>query len=156
MATRSSSLQQLETLINEQAQSARDWRDELATLRARSYGTSVALTELARKPLGETAPRQYVDVVLAAPSENWAKDVERRLRHELPTAQVRLEAEGPLAPPPPPLVYTVRCEVSLPGSTGRDARDLVLAALQKMANVEVDYSKSIDLIVVTPPEPHDS
>lgn len=152
MASQSSSLEQLAALIDKQVPSANIWRDMLPTLRAQASATSAVLTELAHTPPSESPPhREYVDIVLAAPSKDWAEDVARWLRHKLPAAQVALGSSGerlPDAPPPPG--YTVRCEVSLPGYTGKAARGAVLAALGKMAGIEVDYSEPIDLIVVAP------
>jgi len=151
MATKPSPLEQLRTLVDERAGSAIDWRDSLATLRAQASATSAVLSELAQTPLTDSPPqRKYVDIVLAAPSRDWAEDVASRLLQALPLARVELGTPGERLPDAPRPGYTVRCQLSLPGVSNGKAVAEVCAALEKMDDLEVDYSKPIDLIVVTP------
>lgn len=130
------------------------WRASLPTLRAQSLATSVILQRLAETPvLAVPAPQSAaVDVVLAAPSKEWAQDVERRLRDALPKADVRLGQPSERLPDaPPPSGFTVRCEVVvLPKTAHGEVRDAVLRAFRSMGGLEIDYSEPIDLIVVAP------
>ncbi len=151
MATESTPLEQLTALLDEQADSSEAWRKMLPTLRARSAATSAVLSELARTSPTDSRPtRDYVDMVLAAPSRDWAQDVAGRLRQALPLAQVELGVPGARLPDAPPPGCTVRCHVSLPGVSNGKAVAEVRAALAKIPDLEVDYSQPIDLIVVTP------
>jgi hypothetical protein len=151
MVTKPSPLEQLKTLVDERAGSAIDWRDSLPTLRAQASATSAVLSELAQTPPTESPlQRKYVDIVLAAPSRDWAEDIAGRLRQAVPLAQVELGVPGERLPDAPPPGYTVRCQVSLPGVSNGKAVAEVRAALAKMDDLEVDYSEPIDLIVVTP------
>jgi hypothetical protein len=151
MATKPSPLEQLKTLVDEQAGPAIDWRDSLPTLRAQASATSAVLSELAQAPPTHSPPqREYVDIVLAAPSRNWAEDIAGRLRQALPLAQVELGVPGERLPDASPPGYTVRCQVSLPGFSNGKAVAEVRAALAQMHDLEVDYSEPVDLIVVTP------
>jgi hypothetical protein len=151
MTTEPTPLEQLTTLLDERADASEQWRKMLPTLRARSAGTSVALSELARtSPTDSRSTRDYVDIVIAAPSRDWAQDVTDRLRQALPLARVELGVPGAPLPEAPPPGYTVRCHVSLPGVSNGKAVAEARSALAKMTDLEVDYSESIDLIVVTP------
>jgi hypothetical protein len=151
MTTEPTPLEQLTTLLDERADASEQWRKMLPTLRARSAGTSVVLSELARtSPTDSRSTRDYVDIVIAAPSRDWAQDVTDRLRQALPLARVELGVPGAPLPEAPPPGYTVRCHVSLPGVSNGKAVAEARSALAKMTDLEVDYSESIDLIVVTP------
>jgi hypothetical protein len=151
MAIESTPLEQLTALLDEEADSSEAWLKMLPTLRARSAGTSVALSELARTSPTDSRPtRDYVDIVIAAPSRDWAEDVAGRLRQALPLARVELGVPGAPLPEAPPPGYTVRCHVSLPGVSNGKAVAEVRAALEQMHDLEVDYSEPVDLIVVTP------
>jgi hypothetical protein len=148
-----SPLERLQSLVHEQAGPAREWRAKLPILRAQSAATSVMLEELARTP--PTAPRpkrEYADVVLAAPTEEWAEDVAARLRNALPGGvQVDLGAPGNGLRDGQSLTgFTVRCQVSLPGVRGTQATQQVRAALANMEGLEIDYSEPLDLVVVSP------
>lgn len=153
MAIESSPLEELSELLAKHAPSASRWLDSLPTLRARASATSVILQELAQTP-ASARPRRTAGVrlVLAAPSKEWAENVECRLREALPQdATVRCAQPGerlPHAPPPPGC--TVRREVVLPKSSAAIARRDVLAALSSITGLEIDYSEPIDLIVVAP------
>jgi hypothetical protein len=64
-----SPLQQLTTLLEEHGRRAAEWREKLPTLRAKTAATGAVLDGLARTWPSDSPPRrQYVDVVLAAPS----------------------------------------------------------------------------------------
>jgi hypothetical protein len=80
MAIEPTPLEQLTSLLDERADASEQWRKMLPTLRARSAATSTMLSELARSPADSRPTRDYVDIVLAAPSRDWAQDVtDRRL-----------------------------------------------------------------------------
>ncbi len=139
-------------MVHAQAGPAREWLAKLPTLRAQSAAISVVL-ELARTP--PTAPRperDYADVVLAAPTKEWAEDVADRLRKVLPSGvQIDLGAPGEGLRDGEPLTgFTVRCQVSLPGVHGAKATAQVRAALANMEGLEIDYSEPLDLVVVSP------
>jgi hypothetical protein len=87
-----SPLERLQSLAHAQAGPAREWRTKLPTLRAQASATSAVLGELARTPLATPLPdREYADVVLSAPTREWAEDVADRLRNALPAGvQIRL------------------------------------------------------------------
>jgi hypothetical protein len=155
MTTRAepSPLEHLQALIKEQADQAREWRMKLPTLRAQASATSFTLEELARMPPTTSVPeRGYADVVLAAPTKEWAEDVADRLRDALPTGvQVDLGAPGePLQDGQPLTGFTVRCQVSLPGVSGAAVTERVRTALANMEGLEIDYSEPLDLVVVAP------
>jgi hypothetical protein len=150
MAIEPTPLEQLTSLLDERADASEQWRKMLPTLRARSAATSTMLSELARSPADSRPTRDYVDIVLAAPSRDWAQDVTDRLRQALPLARVELGVSGAPLPDAPPPGYTVRCHVSLPGVSNGKAVAEVRTALAKRADLEVDYSEPIDLVVVTP------
>jgi hypothetical protein len=152
MATDSSPLEELKDLLAREAPSVDIWRDSLPTLRAQAAATSIVLQRLAQTPVSTVPqPRSApVEVVLAAPSKDWAEGIERRLREALPQADMRLGRPGERLPEAPPPGFTVRCEVRLPKITHANARDAVLHAFRSMDGLEVDYSESIDLIVVAP------
>lgn len=155
MATRteSSPLEHLQALAQERAGQAREWRMKLPVLRAQSAATSFKLGELARTPPTASGPeRGYADVVLAAPTKEWAEDVTDRLRDALPAGiQVELGAPGePLRDGQPLTGFTVRCQVSLPGVPGARVTGQVRAALANMEDLEIDYSEPLDLVVVAP------
>jgi hypothetical protein len=148
-----SPLERLQSLVHAQAGAAREWRSKLPTLRAQSAAISVMLGELARTPLATPRPeREYADVVLAAPTKEWAEDVAARLRKTLPSGvQVDLGAPGEGLRDGQPLTgFTVRCQVSLQGVHGAKATRQVRAALANMEDLEIDYSESLDLVVVSP------
>jgi hypothetical protein len=155
VATRAepSSLERLQSLVHAQAGPAREWRTKLPTLRAQTAATSAVLEELARTP--PTTPlreREYADLVLAAPTKEWAEDVADRLRKALPFGvQVDLgpPAEG-LRDGQPLTSFTVRCQVSLPGMRGAKATEQVRAALANVEGLEIDYSQPLNLVVVSP------
>jgi hypothetical protein len=149
----SSPLQRLQSLVHAQAAAAREWRAKLPTLRAQTSATLFLLEELARTPPTSPIPdRAHADVVLSAPTREWAEDVASRLRHALPSeARIDLGAPGDTRRDGQPLtVFTVRCQVSLPGMRGAQATKQVRAALANMEDLETDYSKPLDLIVVSP------
>jgi len=155
MTTRAepSRLEHLQALMQEQADRAREWRTKMPILRAQSAAASFQLRELARMPLAASPPKRgYADVVLAAPSKEWAKGVADRLRDALPAgAQVDLEADGESVSDGQSLTgFTVRCQVSLAGVPAATATRQVRAALASMEGLEVDYSKPLDLVVVAP------
>jgi hypothetical protein len=148
-----SPLERLQSLVHAQAGPALEWRTKLPTLRAQSAATSAILRELARTPPTTPRPeREYADVVLAAPTKEWAEDVAGRLRHALPSeAQVRLGAPGESLRDGQTLTgFTVRCQVSLPGVRGAKATEQVRAALANIEGLEIDYSEPLDLVVVSP------
>jgi hypothetical protein len=75
MMTEPTPLEQLTALLDERADASEEWRKMLPTLRARSAATSAVLSELARTSPTDSRPtRDYVDIVLAAPSRDWAQD----------------------------------------------------------------------------------
>lgn len=148
-----SPLEHLHALVRDHAGPAREWRTKLPTLRAQSAATSFLLRELARTPPASAAPeRGYADVVLAAPTKEWMEDVADRLRRALPAgAQVQPGTPGePLQEGQPLTSFTVSCQVSLPGAPGAAVTRQVRAALAKLEGLEVDYSESLDLVVVAP------
>ncbi len=148
-----SPLEHLQTVIQDHADPAREWRTKLPTLRAQASATSFKLGELARTPAASSVPeRGYADVVLAAPTKEWAQDVAGRLRHALPAGvQVELGAPGePLRDGQPLTGFTVSCQVSLPGVPGTAVTRQVRAVLAKMEGLEIDYSAPLDLVVVAP------
>jgi hypothetical protein len=148
-----SPLERLQSLVQAQAGPAREWRTKLPTLRAQSAATSAILGELARTPPTTPRPdREYADVVLSAPTREWAEDVADRLRNALPAGvQIHLGAPGEGLGDSQPLTgFTVRCEVSLPGVRGAKATEQVRAALANMEGLEIDYSEPLDLVVVSP------
>ncbi len=148
-----SPLERLQSLIHAQAAPAREWRTKLPTLRAQAAATSVVLRELARTPPATPPPnREYADVVLSAPTREWADDVANRLRNALPVgAQIRFGAPGEGLRDGRPLTgFMVRCEVSLPGVRGAKATEQVRAALANMEGLETNYSEPLDLVVVSP------
>jgi hypothetical protein len=148
-----SPLERLQSLVHAQAGPAREWRTKLPTLRAQASATSAVLGELARTSPATALPdREYADVVLSAPTREWAEDVADRLRNALPSgAQVRLGARGEGLRDGQTLTgFTVRCEVSLPGVRGAKATEQVRAALANIEDLEIDYSEPLDLVVVSP------
>lgn len=152
MASDPSPLEELKDLLAKAAPAAKIWRDSLPVLRARSWATSVVLQELARTPISAVPPPRTagVDVVVSAPSKEWAQDLARRLDDALPQARVRFGQPGERLPDVPPPGVMVRCEVLLPKVTHSVARDTVLRAFHSMDGLETDYSEPIDLIVVAP------
>jgi hypothetical protein len=111
------------------------------------------LGELARTSPAKRLPdRGYADVVLSAPTKEWADDVAAQLRSALPSGvQVRLGASGEDLRDGQTLTgFTVRCEVSLPGVRGAKATEQVRTALANIEGVEIDYSEPLDLVVVSP------
>jgi len=155
MTTRAepSPLEHLQALMQDQAAPAREWRMKLPTLRAQASATSFKLGKLARtQPTTSVPERGYADVVLAAPTKEWAEDVADRLRDALPPdVQVELGAPGePLRDGQPLTGFTVSCQVSLPGLPGATVTEQVCAALVNMEGLEVDYSEPLDLVVVAP------
>ena len=155
MATRAdpSPLEQLRALLAERAGPARQWRESLPTLRAKTAATSAVLDGLAQTWPGSPPPRhEYVDVLLAAPSREWAEAVVTGLRETLPSeAQVDLLAGlEPLRDAPAPSGFTVRCQVFMKGISQAAATGVVRTALTDMGDVDVDYSESLDLVVVSP------
>jgi hypothetical protein len=155
MTTRAqpSPLEHLQTVIQDQAAPAREWRTKLPTLRAQASATSFKLGELARtSPASSIPERGYADVVLAAPTKEWAEDVADRLRHTLPAGvQVQLGTPGePLREGQPLTNSTVSCQVSLPGVPGAVVTRQVRAVLATMEGLEIDYSEPLDLVVVAP------
>lgn len=148
-----SPLEHLQALIQDQAGPAREWRMKLPTLRAQSAATSFKLRALARTPPTTPAPeRDFADVVLAAPTEEWANDVADRLRDALPEGvQVALGAPGdPPRDSSPLTAFTVNCRVSIARMPGAAVTERVRAALVKMEGLEIDYSKLLDLVVIAP------
>jgi hypothetical protein len=148
-----SPLERLQSLVHAQAGPAREWRTRLPTLRAQASATSAVLGELASTPPATPAPnREYADVVLSAPTREWAEDVADRLRNALPAeVQIRLGAPGEGLRDGQPLTgFTVRCEVSMPGVRGTKATEQVRVALASMEGLEIDYSELLDLVVVSP------
>ena len=111
------------------------------------------LGELARTPPTTPRPeRAYADVVLAAPTKEWAEDVAARLRNALPSgAQIDLGVPGEGLRDGRPLTsFTVRCQVSLPGVRGAKATEQARAALANVEGLKIDYSEPLDLVVVSP------
>ncbi len=148
-----SPLEHLQALVQKQAGPAREWRTRLPTLRAQTAATSFKLGELARTQPATSRPEHgYADVVLAAPTKEWANDVADRIRDALPAGvQVDLGAPGePLHDGQPLTAFTVRCQVSLPGVPGAAVTRQVRAALANMEGLEIDYSELLDLVVVAP------
>ncbi|MGA9875392.1 MAG: hypothetical protein WBQ21_06245 [Solirubrobacteraceae bacterium] len=155
MATRAepSPLERLQALVQERSSQAREWRVKLPILRAQSAATSFKLGELARTlPTASIPERGYADVVLAAPNKEWAEDVASRLRDSLPVgAQIELGSTAePLRDGQSLTGFTIRCQVSLPGTPGATVTRRVRAALASMDGLEIDYSESLDLVVVAP------
>jgi hypothetical protein len=152
MATDPSPLEELKDLLAKTAPAAKAWRDALPILRAQSSATSVVLQELARTPISAVRrPRTAgVDVVLAAPSREWAEDLVSRLEDALPQARLRFGQPGERLPDASPPECILRCEVLLPKVLHTEARDVVLRAFRSMDGLKVDYSEPIDLIVVAP------
>jgi hypothetical protein len=155
MTTRAepSPLEQLQALVQAQAGPAREWRMKLPALRAQTSATSTVLEELARtRPAVSLSERGYADVVLAAPTEEWANDVAERLRDALPAgAQVNLGAGGESLRDGQPLTgFTVRCQISLPGVQGATVTRQVRAALAQWGDLDLGYSEPLDLVVVAP------
>jgi hypothetical protein len=148
-----SPLEHLQTMIQDHAGPAREWRTKLPTLRAQASATSFKLGELARTPAASSVPeRGYADVVLAAPNKEWAEDVANRLRDALP-AEVRVELGvpgEPLRDGQPLTGFTVSCQVLLPGVSGTAVTRQVRAVLAKIESLETDYSEPLDLVVVAP------
>jgi hypothetical protein len=148
-----SPLEQLTALLEERAERTREWREQLPLRRAQTAATGAVLDRLAKTWPGDPPPRRrYVDVILAAPSREWGENVATRLRDLLPpdaTVQLGPEPEQ-LNGAPPPVVFTISCAVSLAGTSGGRASEQVRAALSKLADVEVEYSEPLDLIVVSP------
>lgn len=152
MATRAqpSPLEQLASLLDEQASRAKKRREQLPSLRAKMLATGIMLDEFARtSPVDPPPRRRGVEVVLAAPDEEWAQDVAARLRDALPNARVEL-VDMPKHRPETtlPTPFSVRCLVS--DIHGRHADERVRAALEQADDLKVDHSKSLDLIVVSP------
>lgn len=146
-------MERLQALMQEQTALAREWRMKLPTLRAQTSAISFMLGELARTPLTASPPeRGYADVVLSAPDREWATGVADRLRDALPAgALVDLGAPGwPLRDGQPLTSFTVRCSVSFPGVPGATVTEQVRAALAAMDDLEINYSKTLDLVVVAP------
>ncbi len=146
-------MERLQALMHAQAGPALEWHTKLPTLRAQASATLVMLGELARTLPSTPRPvREYADVVLAAPSKEWAEALADRLRSALPSGvQVDLSAPGEGLRDGQPLTgFTVRCQVALPGVRGAKATEQVRSALAKMGGLEIDYSESLDLVVVSP------
>jgi len=158
MAAEPSAPDSLAELLEKHSARAKQYASELPLLRAAAQATSDRLAELAATPPGSPLPRRtYVDVVLAAPSREWAENVRGRLSSKLPDAQVNLGPSGTsLRDAPPPSHFVVRCEISWRGQPHPGARDAVRSALASMDDVEVDYNEPIDLVVVTPASPRSS
>ncbi len=152
--TDSSSLECLEALIQEHARQTHEWRMQLPIMRAQSAAVSVLLRELARTPPGAVLPKRvYADVVVAAPTKEWAEDFAARLSDALPTgALVELGVPGRdgLGVDPPLTGYTVRCKVTLPGMRGRRATAQVRLTLANLEDLQVHYIETLDLIAVSP------
>jgi hypothetical protein len=149
----SSPFEELTVLLDEYGRQAAEWRERLPTLRARTAATGVMLDRLARTWPTDPPPRRgYADVVLAAPSKDWAEDVADRLRVILP-AGTRVElGRGSESPRDAPLSSecTVNCEVWLAGVYGKKATAQVRTALATIEGLKVAYSESLDLVVVSP------
>jgi hypothetical protein len=142
----------LQSLVQAHAARAREWRMKLPTLRAQSSATSFMLRELARTPPGGVAHKSaYADVVLAAPTKQWADQVANRLRRALPSgAQVDLMCGEPQPQAQPLTSLIVRYRVSLPGVPGMVTTEQVRAALARMEELETRYSETLGLVVVAP------
>jgi hypothetical protein len=150
--TEPSPLEQLTALLDQHGRDAAEWRKKLPALRAKTAAAGAILDRLARTWPTDPAPRRgYADVVLAAPSKDWAEKLAAQLRVLLPAARVELGA-GPEQRSNAPLLFgfTVSCQVSLPGVPGTKTNRQVRAALATIKGLEVDYSEPLDLIVVSP------
>ncbi len=147
-----SPLERLQAMVDAHAGRALEWRTKLPILRAQSAATSVLLDELARTPATAPRPdREYADVVIAAPTKDWAEDVADRLRSAFPSGHVDLGAPGESLGDSPPLTgYTVRCHVWLPRARGAKATAKVRSVLAKMDDLLIEYSVSLDLLAVSP------
>jgi hypothetical protein len=145
-------LAELRRLLDDEREEAVRWAPQLAYLRNAASASAAVFSELAR-PLEPVHPRRkYVDVLLALPDQQLVARVVTDLRRVLGTAAIVnvLDDQDQGASP---LGRTIRCQVFVPGEIGDDATERVRAALAAMRDVDVDYSDSIDLIVVTPRKP---
>lgn len=148
--TQPSTLEQLDSLLEQRAVREKKWREELPAQRAKMLATGIILDELARtSPLAPPPRRRDVEVALAAPDTQWAKSVAARLSEALPGARVML-GEMPEQPPQTalPVPFRVACLVS--GVRGRHASQRVRAALEQMDDLKTAYSSALKLIVVSP------
>jgi len=152
MAAESPATDRLTELLEKHSARAKRYTFEIPVLRAAAAAASARIARLARTPAGAAPPqRTYVDVVLAAPSREWAEDVAERLRSELSDAQIHLRPPGTrLADAPTSRGYVVGCEISWRGQTVPRAKNAVMMALAGMSDIEVDDNQRIDLVVVTP------
>jgi hypothetical protein len=146
-------LQELKDLLDAQEQSVDLTRHYRDVLRSQASASAAVLNELASTPItASPVQRSYVDVLIAAPSRDWAEGIAAHLRSALGAgAEVLLGLPGePLPDSVPPTGFTVRCEVRLASVSASEARDRVRRALSNIDDAEVDYSQPLDLFVVTP------
>mgnify|MGYP001182390682 CR=1 FL=1 len=148
-----SAREQLAALLDEQSRRTAEWLERLPAVRAKGAASGVVLERLASTWPTDPPPRHsYADLVLATPDKQWAEDVASRLRNALsPDARIDLgtfvpsAGDGEWMP-----TFTVRCPVSLPGVSGAKTTKRVCAALAAMDDLEVDYTESLNLVVVSP------
>jgi hypothetical protein len=151
--TQPSPLEQLTALLDEYGRQTSEWWEKLPILRAKTVASGVVLDRLAQTWPTDPPPRRgYADVVLAAPTREWAREIVAQLRNALPFgAQVDLGARGEGLRDGQPLTgFTVSCQVSAPGVSGATVTKQVRTALANMEDLEVDYTEPLDLIVVSP------
>jgi len=155
MATQAqpSAREQLAALLDEESRRTAEWLERLPAVRAKSAATGVVLERLASTWPTDLPPRHpYADLVLASPGKQWAEDVASRLRNALPPG-TRIDL-GTFIPDTEDdewmTAFTVRCPVSLPGVSGAKTTKRVCAALAAMDDLEVDYTESLNLVVVSP------
>jgi hypothetical protein len=116
-------------------------------------GASAAvLSDLASTPVG-ARPRSSnvhgksrVDVVLAAPTKQWAELVAAKLRIALGQGVDLMPLSAELPESNFRSSFTLRYSATVPG-TPTEAKERVGRALHSIPEVDVDYSEPIDLFV---------
>ena len=110
------------------------------------------LSDLASTPIGagprpsHIAGKSRVDILLAAPTKEWAAAVEAQLTSALGD-EVDLVPMGPAAPDGAvPSGFTLRYTAAVPGPAA-EAEQRVASALRSIPDVDVEYSAPIDLFV---------
>jgi hypothetical protein len=115
-------------------------------------GASAAvLSDLASTPIGagprpsHIAGKSRVDILLAAPTKEWADTVSTKLKSALGEG-VDLVSIGPAPPEGVYHGFALRYSAAVPG-TGTEAEQRVARALESIPEVDVEYSAPIDLFV---------
>lgn len=114
--------------------------------------SAAVLSDLASTPIGarprpsHLAGKSRVDILLAAPTKEWADTVVTKLTSALGDG-VDLVSIGPAPPEGVYHGFALRYSAAVPG-TSTEAEQRVARALESIPEVDVEYSVPIDLFVV--------